>query len=459
MASIRKIEGKGGVAFKITVSMGRDAQDRQIRHYKTWKPDRPMTARQMEKEAQRVALEFEREITLGFQADNRQTFADYADYVYSLMEQRGDKPQTLANVGRLLARINEHIGHMKLKDIRPQHLNQLYKKFSEPGANHWRVWAAPVVDFKEIVGKQSLRGFAKVCGVCYQQITRLLNGQHVSQKTAATIEKNLGRKDLFKIVGDDKPLASKTIRRCHSIISIVLGQAEKEMIIPYNPAKRATPPPNKATRPSECLQPEQLQDFLAAVELEPLELRTLLMLFIVTGCRRGEIFGLKWSNVDFSTGQIRIDSSLNYLPDRGIYEGGTKTSNIRYIVLPKETVALLRKYRVWQMGRRLAMGDQWIDSGYVFTADNGAAQNPVSFNGRLRNFCDRHGFPRINPHMFRHTAASLLLSNGVDVLTVAKMLGHATPTTTLNTYGHAVEEAKRKAAKCISDTILRNKQA
>ena len=66
--------------------MGRDAQDKQIRHFKTWKPDRPMTARQMEKEVQRVALEFEREITQGFQADNRQTFEQYAQYVIGLKE-------------------------------------------------------------------------------------------------------------------------------------------------------------------------------------------------------------------------------------------------------------------------------------------------------------------------------------------------------------------------------------
>lgn len=100
MASIRKIEGKGGVSFKITVSMGRDAQDKQIRHYKTWRPDQTMTARQMEKEVKRIAYEFERDLEIGFQADNRQTFAKYAEYVYTLREQRGDKPQTLARVRR-----------------------------------------------------------------------------------------------------------------------------------------------------------------------------------------------------------------------------------------------------------------------------------------------------------------------------------------------------------------------
>lgn len=70
MANIRKIEGKTGVSYKITVTSGRDSAGKQIRHYKTWTPDHPMTARQMEKEAQRVAFEFEREIELGFQADN-----------------------------------------------------------------------------------------------------------------------------------------------------------------------------------------------------------------------------------------------------------------------------------------------------------------------------------------------------------------------------------------------------
>lgn len=459
MASIRKIEGKGGVSYKITVSMGRDAHDKQIRHYKTWKPERPMTARQMEKEVQRVAIEFEREITIGFQADSRQTFEAYSDYVYSLMEQRGDKPQTLVTVKLLLSRVNEYIGHMKLTSIRPQHLNALYRKLAEPGANRWRVWADPIVDFKKLLEGQSLRGFAEKCGVHHQQIMRLIDGKHVSQKTASLIEKGLGRNDLFRLIGDDKPLAPKTIRRCHSLIRIVLGQAEKEMIIPYNPAKRATPPPSRPTRPSDCLQPEQLREFIDAIEREPIEIQTMLMLFVVTGCRRGEIYALKWENVDFASGRIKIEHSLNYLPHVGVYEGETKTSNTRYISLPQETVSLLRRYRAWQAERRLSEGDQWIESGYVFTAKNGGHKNPASFNGILRNFCIRHGLPAINPHTFRHTAASILLSNGIDVLTVSKMLGHAAPSTTLNVYGHAVEEAKRKAAECISDTILKKKNA
>ena len=71
MASIRKIEGKHGTAYKITVTLGRDSIDRQIRHYKTWKPEKPMSARELNRELQRVATEFEQDLINGFQADIR----------------------------------------------------------------------------------------------------------------------------------------------------------------------------------------------------------------------------------------------------------------------------------------------------------------------------------------------------------------------------------------------------
>lgn len=122
MASIKKIDGKGGVSYKITVSMGRDSRDRQIRHYRTWKPDRPMTARQMEREVQRIAYEFERDLQIGFQADNRQTFEEYAEYVIDLKERRGASPSTISIYKMFMRRLSPLIGHMKMVNIRPQHL-------------------------------------------------------------------------------------------------------------------------------------------------------------------------------------------------------------------------------------------------------------------------------------------------------------------------------------------------
>lgn len=459
MASIKRIDGKGGVSFKITVSMGRDTQDKQIRHYKTWKPDRPMTERQMEKAVQRAAYEFERNITMGIQADTRQTFEQYAAYVYGLREQRGNKPQTLALVRRQTAIINELIGHMKLSDIRPQHLTELYKKLSEPGANWRQVYAAPAVDFKALVGSGTCKEFAEKCGVRGPVICRLCNNQCISVKNAEIIERSLGRKNLFKLTGTDKCLAPKTIKRYHSLIYSVLAQAEKEMLVPYNAAEKATLPPAKATRERDFLQPEQVQEVLEALKLEPLDFRTMITLFIVTGCRRGEILAIKWDNVDLNSRQIKIAGSMNYLPEYGVFEGTTKTENIRHITIPEEAADLLKQYRPWQLERRIRSGESWIDTGLLFTRSDGTALAPSLINRRLTRFCDRHGLPHIHPHTFRHTAASIMISCGVDVLTVSKMLGHANTTTTLDTYGHAIEEAKRKAAECIADALLRKKNA
>ena len=133
MASIKKRTGKNGVSYQITVSAGYDSTGRKMIHTKTWTPEKGMTPRQTEKALQRAAADFERSIELGFQLDNRQTFAEYAGYVLGLKEQEGCKVRTLDRYKELLVRINQAIGHLKLVDIRPQHLNAFYKNLGENG--------------------------------------------------------------------------------------------------------------------------------------------------------------------------------------------------------------------------------------------------------------------------------------------------------------------------------------
>ena len=91
MANIKRIEGKTGVSFQITVTQGRDISGKQVRHYRTWKPEGKMTERQMQKAVERAAADFEREIEQGYQTDNRQTFSSYARYVSPSKEARASK--------------------------------------------------------------------------------------------------------------------------------------------------------------------------------------------------------------------------------------------------------------------------------------------------------------------------------------------------------------------------------
>lgn len=125
MAHIERIEGKRGLTYRFIVSGGFDTTGKRITHKKTWKPPDGMTARQTEKAAQRAAADFERSIEQGYALDNRQTFAEYAEYVLDLKERGGTKAKTLDRYKELMQRINPAIGHMKLADIRPQHLGSI----------------------------------------------------------------------------------------------------------------------------------------------------------------------------------------------------------------------------------------------------------------------------------------------------------------------------------------------
>lgn len=460
MATIEKITGKSGTTYRISVSSGFDTAGKRIRHRMTWRPEPGMTARQIEKAVQRAAADFERSIEQGFALDNRQTFAEYANYVLDLKEQAGLKTKTLDRYRELLIRINQAIGHLKLADIRPQHLNSFYKNLSEPGIRIGSGHATAKIDLAAWMkaNKKSRAAIASVSGVSASTVSTATRGNPIQEDKAAAIAQAMGKKlgDVFKIEHDRDPLSDRTVLAYHRLISIVLAQAEKEMLVPYNAAAKATPP--KATKKApNYFQPETISEILKALEAEPLKWRLITHLLLVTGCRRGEIMGLKWEKVDFPKSRIIIDRALIVSPSKGVYESSTKTSDIRYLNLPRETMDLLKQHRREQLLLQLANGDRWRHTGYVFTQDNGEHMNPDSITGWLLDFSKRHGLPHINPHAFRHTVASVLLANGTDIVTVAAQLGHASASTTENFYAHIIEENKAKASECIADVLLRKK--
>ena len=91
----------------------------------------------------------------------------------------------------------------------------------------------------------------------------------------------------------------------------------------------------------------------------------------------------------------------------------------------------------------------------MFTCDNGTAMNPDTVTQWLADFAKKYDLPHIHPHKFRHTMASLLISNGTDTLTVSKRLGHAKVSTTIDIYSHMIKKSDERAAESIADVILR----
>lgn len=374
----------------------------------------------------------------------------------------GIKERTLSHYEYLLSRCDQAIGHLRLCDIRPQHLNLFYQNLQEEGVRSGKSRATAKLDLAAFLKKEGVTrdALASRAGVSPTTITTACRKEPIMEAKADQISAALGRKtkDLFSIEQDRTPLSAKTVAEYHRFIHTVMQQAEDELLIPYNPAAKASAPKVGKTKP-DFYEPDTVAAILDAAEQEPIKWKTMLHLFLITGRRREDICGLKWEKIDFENHIVCIDTSLLYLPKLGIYESTTKTENTTFLPLPEETMQLLREYRAWYNELRLKNGDRWQDSGFLFVKNNGAPIHPDSFAGWLRKFTKRHNLPHLHPHGFRHTNASMLIGNGVDVVTVANRLGHADVSTTLDIYSHAINEAKAKASETLADVMLRRKKA
>ncbi|MBQ8613118.1 MAG: site-specific integrase [Ruminiclostridium sp.] len=180
--------------------------------------------------------------------------------------------------------------------------------------------------------------------------------------------------------------------------------------------------------------------------------------------------------VDFENKKLYIRNNLLYAKDYGIYQDTPKTeTSARTVPIPQETAELLQEYRQWWLLLRRESGSAWnmfieISDGsgnaqreradFLFIQEGemlGYPMHPDSITSYLSRFSEREKLPHINPHAFRHTLASVLCLNGIDITTISKWLGHNNVTTTLNIYEHILDEGKEKVADCISDVILKKR--
>ena len=199
---------------------------------------------------------------------------------------------------------------------------------------------------------------------------------------------------------------------------------------------------------------KQAAHLLDCLQNEPLKYRAMITLLLYSGMRRGELCGLTWSDVDFEENIIDINKSSLYVTGSGTIEDTTKTfSSQRVIKIPSPVMEILHEHRREQLGKRLALGDKWEDSGKVFTQWNGSPIYPRTVTSWFAEFVKRNDLPHVSIHSLRHTNATLLIANGTDLRTVSKRLGHSNMTTTGNIYTHAIQTADERAAETLNDIL------
>ena len=397
MATARK-KGKG---FELRASFGYDSKGKQIRKSKMWNPPPGMTDKQIEKELVRQTILFEEELRGGSTKNGCIKLSDFIE----LWKRDYAKPQlarkTYENYLVYLPRITNALGHLKLSDIQPVHINRFYTNLSEEGIKKRR--------------------------------TRNENGK----------------------LETERKLSDRTRRDYHKLLSNILNWAVRWQYVERNMASFANPP--KLTyKESKYLSDDETRRLLSLLKGEPVLHRTMIYLLVFAGLRRGELLGLKWSDINFENQTIKIERNLQYFYNNDYLIKQPKTAaGIRSFTIGKSVCTILTEYKAWQNELKQSVGDQWNDLDYIFTRPDGRPYLPESLTQWFGRF-SKHNLPKVTLHSLRHTNATLLIGSGIDVTTTSKRLGHANSSITLDIYSHFLESSDSIAAEKLDEILIVN---
>lgn len=237
-------------------------------------------------------------------------------------------------------------------------------------------------------------------------------------------------------------LSPRTVQLSLVILRRALGQAVKDGLVGRNVAKLADPPRWK--RPEiKPWEPAEAARFLDAIRTERLEAAYLLALSL--GLRRGEVLGLRWSDVDLEGKTVTISQALARVGGKLEFIEPKSRQSRRTVPIHDGLVAALRNHRRRQFEERLAAGSRWHDGGLVFTTGIGTPLEPRALNEDFERVVMAAGLRRIRLHDLRHSCATFLLAQSVHPRVVMELLGHSQISLTMETYSHVLPDAMREA--------------
>ena len=243
----------------------------------------------------------------------------------------------------------------------------------------------------------------------------------------------------------------RMIQLAHVVLHAAFHQAVQEGILGRNPAD-AVPRPKVERTEFQILTEEQVHKFVIAASGSGYE--TLFYLALATGMRKGELLGLKWSDLDSGKGILFVQRQLQQLPGQGFSLVPTKTkAGRRQIKLGQETLKRLETHRVQQELTKVSVGGRWQENGLIFTNTIGTYLDQTKVSRELKKVLKAAGLPLIRFHDLRHTSISFLLEMGMPVNAVQQRSGHSKPSVTTDIYGHPMARSQDEAAKRIEEAI------
>ena len=245
-----------------------------------------------------------------------------------------------------------------------------------------------------------------------------------------------------------------TIHHVHACLHKACKDAVRWGHISRNPLDAADPPRKKGdgAREMRTWTKEQLKAFLGAMAGD--RLSPLWHLVAMTGMRRGEAIGLRWSDVDLEGGRLAVRRALIPINREVVVSEPKTAKGRRGIALDPSTVEVLKAQAARQLEEQTEFDEAWVETGLVFTAENGAALDPESVSRYFRQAVKKSLLPSIRLHDLRHTHATLALQAGIHPKVVSERLGHANISITLDTYSHAIPAMQVEAAALIAELVF-----
>ena len=301
----------------------------------------------------------------------------------------------------------------------------------------------------------------------YQQVIRLhitpylghhpiqkLTPQHVQAWTNELSRSGWKRKRTQADDAAQRPeqrgVSPRTIHYARAILRAALQQALRWGIVQRNVATLITPP-RMVKREIRPLEPQQARDLIAAAQSH--RLGVLVTTACALGLRQGEALGLKWADVDLNGGLLHVRHALQRIGGTWTLVEPKSARSRRAIALPRIVTAALKAHRTTQLEERLAAGQDWENYDFVFCTKTGLPLDPSNAKRVFRMLLKAANVPIIRFHDLRHTAATLLIAQGVNPRDVAEILGHSSVSLTMNTYAHALDSRKHDAARRMDDIL------
>lgn len=259
-------------------------------------------------------------------------------------------------------------------------------------------------------------------------------------------------------------LSHATVIKIYNILNGIMKKAFKLRVIPNDIMSFVDRPRERQTtlnktdeqKTNKAFTQDEVLSIKAGLASEPLKWQTLINTLIFTGCRRGEVLGIRWTDVN-PDGTIEIKNNICYTPNKGVYVDSPKSkSSKRTVFVPKEVLELFKQMKAERRKDLFKLGGVKLNQeDFVFVQED--LQTPMlpdSVTRYCKYFEDAYGIKDFNPHRLRHSFASIAITNGADIVSVSELLGHSNVSTTLNMYSHSNDEAKRKANGIFQNALL-----